>query len=55
MNRRVSYINPRYIEDQYRELLKKPKLGKGEVEALRSRVQQLARTICEYVWKKNFF
>ncbi len=45
----------RDIYDRYRQLLKRPRLTREEIDAMRVHVQRLARAICEHVWDKRVF
>jgi hypothetical protein len=41
--------------EQYRRLLKRPRLPDKKIEAMRKYVILLAQTICEHVWGKRFY
>lgn len=43
------------IHERYRHLLRRPDLTNSQVEAIRRRVAEIARAICEHVWGKKFY
>jgi tRNA C32,U32 (ribose-2'-O)-methylase TrmJ len=45
----------RHTGEQYRRLLKRPRLTDREVEVMRQNMIRLAQTICEHVWGKEFY
>jgi len=43
------------IYDRYREILDIPNLTDNQIDQMRKNLDLLARTICEYAWKKKFY
>ena len=43
------------IYDKYRRILKMPDLSNKKIDEMRKNLGLIARSICEYDWKKIFY
>ena len=55
MDKDPKIISMKNIYNKYREILEKADLTDREIEGMRYFIREIAKTICEHVWKKKFY
>lgn len=55
MDKNPKIIPMKNIYNKYREILEKTDLTDREIEAMRYFIREIAKIICEHVWKKKFY